>query len=323
MTLSLTRPHPPLSPLQITTHFPLAKVSRNAVEGDVLAFDFNREVHYIDCDASKRDISDDYRVVLKLHYCVYPRFMAPLGHFMHVANVRYNQNFRALFLKTIAPQTVYEHFLAWNVNGWTVLYDLVETNVGLRNMIYLLFVGALWWATGKYEVFFVLTSFVHYFRYISTFYYRRGIDFGSFKRDVFLFKSLAVAQLVVHYVFPSLHGQGALDLNASMASVAMILCGYALGIKATMALGLDRTYFAAELGLVEPKWITEFPYGYIPHPMIVSQVFALAGFHLAPHWIDPSGATPIWSVAVPIHVSLYMLHMLQEHLDLWDKGATK
>lgn len=292
-------------------------MSRNAIEGDVLAFDFNREVHYIESDESKRDISDDYRVVLKLHYCVYPRFMAPLGYLMHIANVRYNQNFRALFLKTIAPQSIYEHFLAWNVNAWTILYDLVETNIGLRNMIYLLFVGALWWATGRYEVFFVLTSFVHYFRYISTFYYRRGIDFGSFKRDVFLFKTLAVTQLFSHYFFPS---PGSV-FEFSPVSAGMIAAGYAVSLKATKALGIDRTYFGAELGVVESKWITEFPYGYIPHPMIVSQICALAGFHLAPHWIDRSGAAPMWSVAVPIHVALYLVHMMQEHLDLWDKTA--
>ena len=32
--------------LQITTHFPLANINVNACEGDVLAFDFNREVTY-------------------------------------------------------------------------------------------------------------------------------------------------------------------------------------------------------------------------------------------------------------------------------------
>ena len=30
-----------------------------------------------------------------------------------------------------------------------------------------------------------------------------------------------------------------------------------VSILATNALGIDRTYFAAELGLVEPKWITQ------------------------------------------------------------------
>ena len=58
-------------------------MSVNACLGDVLAFDFNREVHYISTDHSKKDISDDFRVTLKLHYCVYPRLLAPLGWLMH------------------------------------------------------------------------------------------------------------------------------------------------------------------------------------------------------------------------------------------------
>ena len=40
-------------------------------------------------------------------------------------------------------------------------------------------------------------------RYISTFYIRKGIDFGSFKRDVLLFKTCALAQLIYHYLFPT------------------------------------------------------------------------------------------------------------------------
>lgn len=129
---------------QITTHFPLANLSVNACEGDVLAFDFNREVvlyfllfafldipnfqvHFITKDESKKEDSDTFRVTLKLHYCVYPRILAPVGWLMHFLNVRYNMLFRALFLKTINPTSLYEHFLAWNVTTNTTLYDCLET----------------------------------------------------------------------------------------------------------------------------------------------------------------------------------------------------
>lgn len=84
-------------------------------------------MHYITCDESKKAVSDDFRVVLKLHYVAYPRILAPLGWFMHWANVRYNMLFRALFLRTINPQTPYEHFLAWNVVFNTNLFTMIET----------------------------------------------------------------------------------------------------------------------------------------------------------------------------------------------------
>jgi hypothetical protein len=114
-------------PVQIVTHFPLAHISKNACNGDVLGFDFNREVHYITCDDSKIASSDKFRVVLKLHYCVYPRVLAPLGWMMYMLNINYNMTFRALFLKTINPSTLYEHFLAWQVNMNTILFDRLET----------------------------------------------------------------------------------------------------------------------------------------------------------------------------------------------------
>mmetsp|Transcript_846 Transcript_846/g.496 ORF Transcript_846/g.496 Transcript_846/m.496 type:complete len:679 (+) Transcript_846:92-2128(+) len=296
----------------ITTHFPLAGFGHNACEGDVLAFDFNREVHYITRDDSKRDISDKFRVTLKLHYCIYPRVLRPLGWLMGWLNTRYNMSFRALFLKTIAPTSLYEHFLAWNVNANTFLFDRIETLLGLRNVAYIFSVMALWHATGLYEVFFALTSFVHYFRYITTFYVRRGIDFGSFKRDVLLFKTLALAQIVYHYCFPSKE-----TFVFDPISIAMIVIGYSISVMATSVIGIERTYFAAELGLVEAKWIDQFPYGYIPHPMIISQMFALLGFYKAAHFRAE------WPYVVPIHLSLYLVHMLQEHFNVYQRFEPK
>lgn len=123
-------------------------------------------------------------------------------------------------------------------------------------MCYLISLAGIWWATGIYEIFFALTSFVHYFRYISTFYIRRDIDFGSFKRDVLLLKTIALIQLGYHYFFPS---NGKFEFDP--ISIAMILGGYAVSVMATNAIGIDRTYFGAELGLVEAKWIDQFPYG--------------------------------------------------------------
>ena len=46
---------------------------------------------------------------------------------MNYLNTNYNMGFRALFLKTINPRSMYEHFLAWNVNFNTILFDKIET----------------------------------------------------------------------------------------------------------------------------------------------------------------------------------------------------
>ena len=71
-------------------------------------------------------------------------------------------------------------------------------------------------------------------------------------------KTAALCQIMYHYCFPANH---AFEFDA--ISVFMILSGYLVSMLATNALGLDRTYFGAELGLVEPKWIDKFPYGLV------------------------------------------------------------
>lgn len=150
--------------LAISTHFPMNPLSKNATEGEVIAFDFNREIHYITKDESKEKESDEFRVVLKLHYCMYPRILAPLGWFMHALNVAYNKTFRALFLKTINPTTFYEHFLAWNVIINTSFFNNVETFIGQRNVVYLILAASVAYRVENYHIFLVMTSFVHYMR---------------------------------------------------------------------------------------------------------------------------------------------------------------
>lgn len=304
--------------MMISTIFPTAHVTKNCCEGDVLAFDFNREPHYIERDASKKDLSDKFRVVLKLHYAMYPRILAPLGWLYHHINVNYNITFRALFLKTINPQTLWEHFLASQVILQTWVFNTTETLIGQKNLVYIGMLLVLWRITGRYEVFLVCTSFVHYCRYIGTYYCRSGIDFGCFKRDVLFFKTLALIQLCLFYAFPGfMSGASDVTLAFDPISVAMIVAGYATSMLATKALGIDRTYFGSELGMpdCEPKWITDFPYGYIPHPMITSQVVALLGFAKAEHF---RVACPSW--VIPLHVGLYLTHMMQEHFDIhWGK----
>ena len=59
-------------------------------------------------------------------------------------------------------------------------------------------------------------------------------------------------------------------------------------------------YFGIELGVVEAdyKFVTKFPYNVLPHPMILGQVVALFGVHVAP---QVSRARPL---LVPIHIAL-------------------
>jgi len=300
----------------ITTKFPMVPTECAAKEGDVLAFDFHREVHYI----QKMEGIDnkDFRIVLKVHHVVYPAWALPFGKLLGALSTRYNKAFRSLFLYTINPSGLFNKFAAWNVVFWTKVVNFSEENIGYSNIGYLVVLGLLG-ALVDYRIFLVGTSFVHYVRYINTYYHREGVAYAVFKRDVFLFKTLALLQLVYHYLHAATggftHPLSAID--AGPVDYAMVFGGYLLSIYTTMQLGVDGTYFGIELGFVkaEKNYVQKFPYGVIPHPMIVSQCVALCGlyknaaFRTAMPWL------------VPTHVCLYLVHMMQEHFDIYKNKA--
>lgn len=91
---------------EISTVFDMVPTECTAQKGDVLAFDFHRECHYI--RKNEGVINKDFRVVLKVHYCVYPEWATPFGLLLGALSTRYNKAFRALFLFTILPTTVFE-----------------------------------------------------------------------------------------------------------------------------------------------------------------------------------------------------------------------
>lgn len=81
-----------------------------------------------------------------------------------------------------------------------------------------------------------------------------------------LFKNIALIQLFYH-VLVSMYTSDTNFLQrlveeVDLISFVMIVAGYGISIKATTALGIDRTYFGFELGFCPPKCVFDFPYGY-------------------------------------------------------------
>ena len=100
------------------------------------------------------------------------------------------------------------------------------------------------------------------------------------------------------------------------------MVGYGLSTAATVALGIDQTYFGVELGVMKPNFVSQFPYGYVPHPMIIGSIVGLLGFHKMATF---RAALPY---LVPVHICMYMIHMIQEQVfDIyksdWHAGAKK
>ena len=120
-----------------------------------------------------------------------------------------------------------------------------------------------------------------------------------FQRNVMFWKTLALTHLGTTYLK---------NFEFDLISLAMIICGYGLSTAATVALGIDQTYFGWS-SAVEPNFVHGFPYDVVPHPMIIGSMVGLLGFH------KMAGFRAALPYAIPMHCTMYFIHMVQEQIN--------
>ncbi|MCB9797837.1 MAG: hypothetical protein H6741_34590, partial [Alphaproteobacteria bacterium] len=259
-----------LSPNQrISTHFPMRSVDDEGFvlsTGDVVGFDFNRELHYIRCDDSAPHTGQ--RLVLKLHYLVRPRFLPRYGRLLGRVTTRYNVIARDVFLDTLTPKTLRARLGAAWVVATTRSWQELTRWVGATNLAWVLLLGLLSLALRSPLPLLIGASFVHYLIYIATFHHRDQVSYRTFVRDAVFFKLVSYAQLAFW---------GVALFEPDPLAILMILGGFGLSGLAAWRLGPVRTWFGAELGQLPPTRVTGFPYGRLPHPMILGAVVGLVG----------------------------------------------
>lgn len=297
----------------VRTRFPLdesggASAPVTLTTGDALAFDFNRTPHFIDrvTDADDRLADgardrDEARVTLKLHYLVYPRPLRPWARLLGVLTSRYDRRARRLFVDTLTPDATFRRAQARLILFQTWLWERLARTIGFANAAWLAIAIGAAALVGQPALFVAAVSFVHYALYIATWDRLRddpgSISFGAFVRGAVFWKTVSMVTLAGLYLaagtFPPI-------------SIVGIGVGFGLAARAAWVLGRERTYFGAEFGLVEPEHVDRFPYGTIPHPMIVGSLVGLLGIHASP------GLREAWPWLVPVHVALYLIHLGQE-----------
>mmetsp|Transcript_50251 Transcript_50251/g.76486 ORF Transcript_50251/g.76486 Transcript_50251/m.76486 type:complete len:587 (+) Transcript_50251:78-1838(+) len=283
----------------IRTRFNLQHETQDKVVNtyDVLGFDYNRELHWI--DHVPGETNKERRSLIKLHFIVYPKGWHRYGALCANLNSTYNTWARGNFLRTLRPSGLYESSLAWWIWLTTWCNAMWEMHVGWSNLVYVL---------GCYSLgptpFLVLTSFRHYAVYISTFAYRSPpVAHGYLMRDCKLYKTIALMHLAKRLL-------PLIEIPDDLPGVAMAAVGFSITILATIQLGMVRTYFGSELGFVKPEWINGFPYNTIPHPMIVGQLVAYSSILFWFHDVMPKETMYL----IAGHMSCYMTHMIQEML---------
>lgn len=213
---------------EIATVFDLDDTHITLKEGDCLAFDFHRECHHIEKNTGA--VNKSFRVVLKIHYCVYPNHMIArwFGKILGHMSIMYDKAFRQLFLYTIMPKTIRERIAACNVLFWTKLYYGIEAYIGYYNLVYLLML----WCLGNRDVWLIGTSFIHYmeFGYAGV----KKYSIGKFVRDVTLYKLISDANLIWLYTL----SQNRIDFQ----SIFMTMIGYLVSYGYIIENGLKKLY---------------------------------------------------------------------------------
>lgn len=177
--------------MDVMTNFHMTPESYIIKTGDVVGFDFHRECHYISPIIRDEDASNTtrkYRVILKIHYCVYPYWACVFGFILSKLSILYNKLFRDLFLFTLKPQHKSTTCLAKLMILSTQVYHDIEFYIGNNNIQY---ISLLLYIASKtdWNVFLFGSSFVHYLRWIDTEKHNGEIN-TIFRRDYFFYKFL-------------------------------------------------------------------------------------------------------------------------------------
>jgi hypothetical protein len=184
----------------IMTIFNLTHETYIIKTGDVVGFDFHRECHYISPIIWNEGIASAaatqekrYRVILKIHYCVYPYWAIVFGFILGKLTILYNKLFRDLYLAKLMLIS-------------TQVYHDIEFYIGYNNIQYL---AILYYISSNLHanLFLFGSSFVHYLRWIDTQNYSSEVN-NIFRRDYYFFKFLYMLQYFYMYFSYKLGSDG-------------------------------------------------------------------------------------------------------------------
>ena len=120
----------------IKTCFPMIFTQKTIKKGQICAFDFNREIHYIE-NIETYDSTTTPRVLLKCHYVFFPKGWFVMGNILSWCNGIYNCLFRQLFLKSIQPNNMIEHLGSIVVMYGTYGFVYSDLCIGHKNIVYI------------------------------------------------------------------------------------------------------------------------------------------------------------------------------------------
>lgn len=179
---------------RISTKFPSIDKKYTLTTGDIVAFDFNREIHIIECNEQKEN--KECRITLKLHYVVYPKILNYFGKILKKLTTIYDINARKLFLATINPKESLVQKVSDLIIYTTDITYLIENYIGFYNLSILILTF--------YIKFDLLATFITYFYYFyNLFNHEHPLNdeksLKLYQRDVVLYEILSNIVLLINF----------------------------------------------------------------------------------------------------------------------------
>ena len=119
----------------IITHFPLKNKDICVSKNDILAFDYNKEIHYISLKENSLQNSSK-RTVLKLHYVVYPIGFDIFAIILSYCCEYYNTIARYAFINTLQPKSISSKLLNNIILVVTDNWYYTEKYIGFKYISY-------------------------------------------------------------------------------------------------------------------------------------------------------------------------------------------
>lgn len=152
----------------INTNFPIEKKIYTLTTGECVSFDFNRCIHYIDKNINK--ITSDFRIVLKVHFLIYPKKLKYYAYFYKYLTIYYDKIARNLFLYTIQPNTISTNFITSIILFITNKYYYIEKYIGFNNISYTFIILLLSYIFNNFIIY-IFYIFLMYFYNTHNYYF--------------------------------------------------------------------------------------------------------------------------------------------------------
>jgi len=206
---------------------------------------------------------------------------------------------------SIIPMT-YFYIQNYIFNKYNIKYpwQFKEYNIeknSFSNLYYLLPLIILSYYT-KYSIFLIGTSFIHYIRYIVTYYYRNNADYIKFKKEIITYNTISYLQLYILYLKSYKNVQ---EILLNKYTIIFIIFGNILSIYYIYLSGIDVCCLGIELGYVT-KRITKFSL----NPILLQLIIL---YLMNNNYIFYTN----WSYLAHAHMMFYIVHFIQHYLNIY------